>query len=233
MDKISTILFDVGGPLVNDDPAIAAWHSHLMQLVREKTGHIFTELNVDKMVEEAVACCAPSFISYVIWHMVKPDKNLFSELRRECDLFPFEKYMEPVPGVIDTLKQLQGRFKLGLVANQRSAMVKLLEEWGILQYFGSRLMSEELRLAKPDVRIFLTVLQVLGSRPEESAMVGDRQDNDIVPAKLLGMNAIRLQVGPHRNQIVRYPREEPDYTISSLSGLLHIPFISNKLKHAD
>jgi putative hydrolase of the HAD superfamily len=233
MDEISTLLFDVGGPLVNDDPAIEAWHAYLIQMVRLRTGRVFTELNINEMIKEAVVCYAPSFISYVIWQMVKPDKDLFSEFRRECDRFPFEQYVTPVPGIIDTLKQLHGQFKLGLVANQKSTMATVLEEQGILSFFDAKLMSEGMRLAKPDVRIFLTVLQMLGSRPQEAAMIGDRQDNDIVPAKLLGMAAVRLQVGPHRHQIVRYPREEPDFVIQAIPELLGIPFISNRLKQSN
>ncbi|SYZ74227.1 putative Inorganic diphosphatase [Candidatus Zixiibacteriota bacterium] len=229
MDDITTILFDVGGPLVNDDPAIDAWHEHLRQLVLDRTGQEFSTADIGAIMEQSIACYAPSFISFVIWQMVRPNKNLFYELRRECDRFPFEKLVEPVPGVIDILKQLKGHFKLGIVANQNSAMGRTLEEMGILSFFDSKMMSEDLRLAKPDTRIFLAVLQSLGSRPEEAAMIGDRQDNDIVPAKSLKMTAVRLLVGPHRHQAVRYPREEPDHTIQNLSGLLDIPFISNKL----
>ncbi len=229
MIEITTILFDVGGPLVNDDPAIDVWHEHLIEFVRIRTGRTYSMEMVRGSVEEAVQCYAPSFLSYVIWQIVKPDKVLFAEMRRECDKFPFENYVMPTPGVIDVLERLYKHFKLGIVANQPASMGKLLEEKGILKYFDSRLMSGDMNLNKPDVRIFLRVLEGLGSSPNESAMVGDRQDNDIVPAKLLGLAAIRLLVGPHKNQIVRYPKEEPDYTIDALSDLLKIPFISKKL----
>jgi FMN phosphatase YigB (HAD superfamily) len=61
-------------------------------------------------------------------------------------------------------------------------------------------------------------------------MIGDRQDNDIVPAKLLGMAAVRVLVGPHREQAVRYPREEADHEVPDILSILNIPLISNSLR---
>ena len=50
-------------------------------------------------------------------------------------------------------------------------------------------------------------------------MVGDRIDNDIVPAKALGMAAILLRVGRHRRQKPRTPVEEPDVVVSDVLEL--------------
>ena len=50
-------------------------------------------------------------------------------------------------------------------------------------------------------------------------MVGDRIDNDIVPAKALGMAAIQLRGGRHRRQRSRNQAEEPDAVVTDVPEL--------------
>jgi putative hydrolase of the HAD superfamily len=227
---ITTILFDLGGPLIDDDSGIEAWHEHLRRLLLERRGKTVTDAEIKTALSRAVECYAPSFISYIIWQLSKPDKNLFSELRAECDRFPFSDYFRIRPGARETLERLHGCFKLGLAANQRKSIREYLERENVLHFFDSTLVSEDLNFTKPDLRHFWEVLERLGSKPGEAMMIGDRQDNDIVPARLLGMTAVRVLVGLHRKQVVRYPREEADYEVSDTSSILSIPLISNSLR---
>jgi FMN phosphatase YigB (HAD superfamily) len=46
-------------------------------------------------------------------------------------------------------------------------------------------------------------------------MVGDRIDNDIVPARLLGMRTIRFKCGRHAAQEPRSWTELPDATVTT------------------
>jgi putative hydrolase of the HAD superfamily len=50
-------------------------------------------------------------------------------------------------------------------------------------------------------------------------MMGDRLDNDIVPAKALGMAAILFRSGRHRRQKPRTPAEAPNTTVSDVLEL--------------
>ena len=227
---ITTILFDLGGPLIDDDAGIEAWHEHLRRLLLERRGKTVTDSEIEAALSRAVECYAPSFISYIIWQLSKPDKNLFFELRAECDRFPFSSYFRMRLGAQEVLQQLHGHFKLGLAANQRKSIREYLEKENILQFFDSTLVSEDLNFTKPDLRHFWGVLERLGSKPQEAMMIGDRQDNDSVPARLLGMTAVRVLVGPHREQAVRYAREEADYEVPDISSILSMPLISNSLR---
>jgi HAD superfamily hydrolase (TIGR01549 family) len=188
-----------------------------------------TDREINSFEEDAVRCYAPSMFSYVIWQLVRPDKKRFYALRAEFDGFDFYRYYRIQPGVIDVLARLHGKFGLGFAANQPEAVYRFLEEKEVVRFFQSRQVSAEIGFAKPDIRMFLKVLENLGARPDEAIMVGDRQDNDIVPAKMIGMKTVRLMVGPHKNQPVRYPKEEPDFTIDTVAELLDIPLISNRL----
>jgi FMN phosphatase YigB (HAD superfamily) len=63
------------------------------------------------------------------------------------------------------------------------------------------------------------ILDKLGISPEEAVMVGDRLDNDVYPAKRLGMRTIRVLSWPFSLQEARTPAEEPDATIRELKEL--------------
>ena len=230
MSEITTLLLDVGGPIVLENESEKAWHNRLKSLVFEHTGKALNDYEIEHYLQEAVRCYAPSINSYVIWQAVKPDKGLFYRFREECDRFPFEEHFKFQPDIKNILGKLHKVFRLGIAANQSKGAFKFLERAGTLEYFDFKKVSEQIGYVKPDVRHFLAILEALGAKPDETVMVGDRQDNDIVPAKLLGMKAIRLLVGVNRNQMVRYPREEADHTIETMAELLEIPFISEKIR---
>ncbi|MEW5923180.1 MAG: HAD family hydrolase [Candidatus Zixiibacteriota bacterium] len=229
MTKINTILFDIGWPIIDETEAHRAWNEHLRRRIYAIKGKSVSEAAIKKYEAKAVECYAPSLFSYVIWQLVKPNEDAFYLLRSEFDNFrPFEHYRIQ-PGIIDVLSKLHGKFKLGFAANQPKVVQDYLNEMGILKFFDSREVSDDIGYSKPDMRMFLKILENLDSKPEETAMIGDRQDNDIVPAKMIGMTAIRINVGPHRDQKIRVPREKPDYIINRMVDLLEIPFIAERL----
>ncbi|HIQ00052.1 TPA: HAD family hydrolase, partial [Candidatus Bipolaricaulota bacterium] len=94
-----------------------------------------------------------------------------------------------------------------------------LEEFGVLQYFQWKKVSEEMGVAKPDPLFFRMILDGLGLAPSEAVMVGDRLDHDILPARLLGMRAVRVLAGPYAEQVPCSPLHCPDRTIRSLEEL--------------
>lgn len=64
-------------------------------------------------------------------------------------------------------------------------------------------ISEIVHLFKPDPAIFQYGLNEAGTTPAEAVFVGDRPDNDIFPAKALGMKTVRFRRG------VQYPLFNP------------------------
>ena len=117
------------------------------------------------------------------------------------------------------LRELRQRgYRLGVIANQQSGTVSRLQNWGLLQYFDVVAASAELGAAKPSSEIFLWALEQAHCRPQNTAMIGDRIDNDILPAKALGMQTVRILSGPSARFT---PQNDPsDRTIRTLSDLL-------------
>ena len=230
MPQINTILFDIGWPIIDETEAHRAWNEHLRKRIYAIRGKSVSDAVIRKYEAKAVECYVPSLFSYVIWQLVKPNEDAFYMLRSEFDNFrPFE-YYRLQSGIMEVLSKLHGKFRLGFAANQPKSVHDYLADAGILKFFESREVSDDIGYSKPDVRMFLKILENLGAKPEETAMIGDRQDNDIVPAKMIGMTAVRINVGPHRDQKIRTPKEKPDCIINKMVDLLEIPFIAARLK---
>ena len=82
--------------------------------------------------------------------------------------------------------------------------------------------SAEIGYAKPDKEIFEKAFELAGCTAEESVMVGDRLDNDIIPAKALGMKTVWIKNGLAQFQNIELGNGIADYQIHSLSEILQI-----------
>ena len=89
----------------------------------------------------------------------------------------------------ECLKRLSEKYKIGVIANQSLGTEKRLEDFGILRYIDLVIASAEEGVAKPDKRIFEIALNRANCIPKQAIMIGDRIDNDIIPAKEIGMIA--------------------------------------------
>lgn len=124
------------------------------------------------------------------------------------------------PGVPDLLSALSTRFRIGLIANQPQGAEGRLVQWGIREHFSLIVTSHEYGLSKPDPQIFAAALSDARCEADEALMVGDRLDNDIGPAKALGMKTMRVLQGFSRFQEPRSPYELPDISVSGIQCLL-------------
>ena len=117
------------------------------------------------------------------------------------------------PGVSDLLECLGGKYSLGIIANQALGVEERLRDFRILEHFDLVLASAEVGLSKPDPRIFQLALDRAGCQAEQSVMAGDRLDNDIVPAKALGMKTVWVRQGDWKYASPRSPEETPDFVV--------------------
>jgi HAD superfamily hydrolase (TIGR01662 family) len=129
----------------------------------------------------------------------------------------------PYPDAEDILIYLRGKgYKIGVIANQPIGTAGRLEEYGLLRYVDVVAASAELGVAKPDKIIFNKALEMAGCTANESVMIGDRLDNDIIPAKELGMKTIWIRQGFAVYQNPHLSDEQPDYTVDNLLELKKI-----------
>lgn len=122
----------------------------------------------------------------------------------------------------ECLKRLSTKYKIGVIANQPPGTAKRLEEHRILKYIDLVIASAEEGIAKPDRKIFETALGRADCIPKQSVMIGDRIDNDIVPANQLGMNTIWIKQGFGRHWIITNDEEKADYVVNNLTEICNI-----------
>ena len=129
----------------------------------------------------------------------------------------------PYPEAAEVLQTLHGRgYRIGIIANQAAGTADRLRAWGLLEHIDLVVASAEEGVAKPAPAIFRIALERAGCEPGEAAMIGDRLDNDVAPAKAVGMRTIWLPQGPAAWHSVRRAAECPDRRVKSLQELLEV-----------
>ncbi|MEO9255132.1 MAG: HAD family hydrolase, partial [Tepidiformaceae bacterium] len=124
------------------------------------------------------------------------------------------------PGIGAMIERLHGRgLKLGLAANQPARVVAELDAHGIGKFFSHREVTGHHGYRKPDVRLFLRACEDMEVEPAECVMVGDRIDNDIAPARLLGMHTVLIRTGRHIAQQARAVDEVADFEVHDVAGM--------------
>ncbi|MDO8587108.1 MAG: HAD-IA family hydrolase [Armatimonadota bacterium] len=213
--KIEWVFTDLGETLIDERIAL---RDRLEQAVR-----LMAEIGRPRFLRQLEEACKSAACDYVTKQYDEGLKRL--GLNRERRRFvisrtPWRSDLEELmPGAIDLLEILSRKFKLGVIANQPRGVVERLEQRGIRQYFSVVIASEEVGVAKPDPRIFEIALEAAKCPPAKALMIGDRIDNDIRPAKLLGMKTIRVLSGWGSLQEPRDEQDLADYTAESLGEI--------------
>jgi len=124
------------------------------------------------------------------------------------------------PEILQTLGELRtGGYRMGLVSNVSllpHLMRADLERLGIAPFLEASVFSSEVRVRKPDARIFREALERVGTEPGETVFVGDRLYDDVGGAQAVGMRAV--QTRQFRTEDDPSPR--PDAVIDHLAELL-------------
>lgn len=198
---IKWLFFDLGSTLVDESACDEFRLRHMLAQPGAPERHVLE----DKMREYARK-------------NMHPYKSVLNEYGFEA--CPWPTQLEQLyPGVPELLDKLRARYKLGIIANQLPGTEKRLEKYGISGYFDVIAASAEVGFDKPDARIFTWAMEMAGCRPEEAMMIGDRIDNDIIPAAKLGMHTIWVRQGMFRFVDVEKCGIVPEYTVAAVCEL--------------
>jgi len=99
------------------------------------------------------------------------------------------------PDVVPVMKRLcHAGYTLGVTGNQPEGAAEQIERLGLpLNLVAS---SSQWGVTKPDPRFFERMAAELDLEPSRIVYVGDRLDNDILPAQAFGMEAVFIRRGP-------------------------------------
>lgn len=94
-------------------------------------------------------------------------------------------------GTLEILNYLQPNYTLHIITNGfKEVQHKKMEKSGILDYFKTITTSEDVGVKKPHHKIFETALKNASAKVENSIMIGDNFEADIIGAKNYGMRSI-------------------------------------------
>jgi putative hydrolase of the HAD superfamily len=111
------------------------------------------------------------------------------------------------------------QLKTGLVTDGLPRMQKnKVQALSLDLAFNTICYCWELDAPKPSPKGFEQVVNTIGCKPNECIMVGDRVDNDMAPAKALGMFTVRVVRGRYADQ-----PSPPDLVDISLPDLYSLP----------
>lgn len=126
------------------------------------------------------------------------------------------------PQAKEVLELLSQKYKLGIIANQIAGTQERIDNWDIGKYFDIVVASAETGCAKPDLKIFHIALEQADCKPDQAVMIGDRLDNDVTPAKKLGMKTVWVRQGFAKFNSVHDANEQPDYIIESIGEIIKL-----------
>ncbi|MBM3137324.1 MAG: HAD family phosphatase [Chloroflexi bacterium] len=94
------------------------------------------------------------------------------------------------PDLLRRIKEYKKKYKTALLSNYSDVLRPLLNtQWRVDNAFDEIIISWEVKLVKPDPRIFDLTLQRLGVEKEEAVLIDDREVN-IIGARKYGIHAV-------------------------------------------
>lgn len=198
---ITWLFFDVGSTLVNETEAYA----HRIRDMISGTDITFEQFQ-NKRIEYAKQNLRGDLEAMNYFGLTKTPWHHEDE--------------KPYNDAEDILKNLKTKgYKIGVIANQSLGTRDRLDNWGLMKYIDLVIASAEEGVAKPSPEIFNRALERAGCKAENAVMIGDRLDNDICPAKKLGMKTIWAKFDFSAYQTPQSSNDEPDMIIDTLSDL--------------
>lgn len=225
MNRIEWVFLDIGNVIFYDLPLLARIWKHFYQTMRgEGLRLTFEEVLAER--EQILRNDPPEVNPRKLIaqrHCPELGPEALQRALRYHHLYPGSGV--PLPGVTGALEALRGEFRLGVIANQPPLVRAELERYCLHGSFDLLVISDEVGLHKPDVRIFEYALDKAGAEPSRCVMVGDRVDNDVRPAKALGMRTVWLD-----NDYSRMPyRPRDDHERLYIESYLRISGVDQRL----
>jgi FMN phosphatase YigB (HAD superfamily) len=194
LEGVEILFFDFGNVFVSDDLSGAYCYECLYAACGE------TRAGLKRFFEQREEHLRGSGGKRNMWSFIREHvpPGEYESFRKRVRGHIFDNwgvYSPAIKGTEQAVRELSKYYRIGLIANQPKQLVPLLEERGLSDLFEVCAISEALGMDKPDPRIFRWALEQANVAPAQAMMIGDRIDNDIRPAKKLGMKTLWYRLG--------------------------------------
>ncbi|WP_370591350.1 HAD family hydrolase [Saccharopolyspora montiporae] len=215
-DRIELVLLDVGGPIYDD----AAYRDALLAAVRElvaENGGAVDDDEFQRIYDERRQAQGGSLRTAVAERfLTAQDRQRLSDRAESYWEYPPTALH---PDVLPALRQLAGRFRIAIVANQRAVVVDALRRDGVAAHVDIWAISEVVGAEKPDPEIFRYALREAGVSASNAVHVGNRLDTDVRGAQRVGVRTVWVVRGEAPPRPTAEQLAEPDIAIDSLAEL--------------
>jgi putative hydrolase of the HAD superfamily len=209
---VDVVFLDVGGPIYGDRP----YYEALLRAIKEvrpdaDEAAFWAEFQAARRDQRGP-------FTERLGRLFLEEDDLPKVVQRGRELWHYRPE-DLQPDVRDALETLHERYRLGVLANQQPWIREALARDGLGGYFDVWAISAEIGAEKPNPVIFEHALRQAETGAERCAMVGDRLDNDIVPARRHGMKGIWLLRGEAPDDPTEDQLAEADAAVRSLAEL--------------
>lgn len=190
---IQWLFFDLGNVVFEDDRQNYTAYQQLHQRIsRHRSGYSFAEMMNER---EQRSSAGQNWITKKLAAENLPadeQAEFFTSLKTEL-IQSFDVNHRLFQGVRSTLRQLHSQYHLGVIANQPAEATASLARRGLLPLFQVVGISEVIGKQKPDPELFQWAINASGCSAPQAVMIGDRIDNDVLPAQQLGMKGVLIE----------------------------------------
>jgi len=182
--KLRAAVFDFGETLLSEERAWGVWADWVGVTRQELFAALGATVEGRYPHRHALELCRPGFDL----------SRAFAE-RAAAGIPRHEALYDVYPDASDALARLRGAgVQVGFAGNQPAGAETALA--GLVADGDLVATSADWGVAKPDPAFFTRIVAELDLAPREIAYVGDRVDNDIVPAAAAGLFTVHLRRGP-------------------------------------
>ena len=151
------------------------------------------------------------------WGYLKPESGK-DKLQKAAENI-IDEMNENISLSKNILTDLKKSHCLALVSNFYGNLGRMCESIDLARFFDVMIDSETEGIEKPHPGIFSIALKRLNAKPEDTFVVGDSYERDIVPAKILGCRTIWLKKKSFKENKIT---DSADYIIGDLKEVLNI-----------
>jgi len=200
-DKKRWLFMGLGNVIFNEDPAYAHIYLKIFKILQSKDESLTFEKLLsdrDELIKDGDLLPLKSLIQELLSEneqnlLMQDFKNIL-----EKNWLKYNPLNEEVPEFLESVAR---QYNLGIIANGPPFLRAYLQETGIMKYFKTVVISDEIGIPKPNHGIFEQAFEEAKEYssehnenfdPAESFMLGDSLEHDIVPANQLKMKTIFL-----------------------------------------
>jgi HAD superfamily hydrolase (TIGR01509 family) len=189
MSEPAAVVFDLDGVLIDSEQV---WNKAREELVRERGGTWHEHATADMM-----GMSSKEWSRYMHDRLGVPmDAAAINDEVVRRVMSTYEHGLPLLPHAVETVRELAGRWPLGLASSSNRPIIELvLERSGLAPCFAVVVSSEEVDRGKPAPDVYLAVARGLGVDPKDCVAIED-STNGIKSAVAAGMRTIAVP-NPH------------------------------------